>query len=123
MSIEWAVGLFEGEGSIFRDKRCSTWTLQLRMTDRDIVQRFADVLGCGTAVHDESNQPRRIRTGRKACYRWTCSRRADVIKVLELFLPHFGQRRAYTALNCLDSYDEHRLDRQSKTNARRNSRA
>ena len=107
MSIEWAVGLFEGEGSIFRDKRCSTWTLQLRMTDRDIVERFAQVMNCGTAVHDESNQPRRIRTGRKPCYRWTCSKRADVKRILKLFLPYFGQRRAYTALNCLDFYDEH----------------
>ena len=118
MSIEWAVGLFEGEGSIFRDKRCSTWTLQLRMTDRDIVQRFADVLGCGTAVHDESNQPRRIRTGRKACYRWTCSKRADVRRVLELFLPYFGHRRAYTAQNCLDSYDEYELTKRKRTASR-----
>ena len=114
MSIEWAAGLFEGEGCLYRDKRCSTWTLQLRMTDRDIVQRFADVVGCGTAVHDESNQPRRIRTGRKACYRWTCSKQADVRRLLEQFLPYFGHRRAYIAQNCLDFYDEHRLNRQSK---------
>ena len=109
MSIEWAVGLFEGEGSIFRDKRGSSWTLQLRMTDRDIVQRFADTLKCGTKVHDESNQPRRIRTNRKPCYRWTCTKKADVKRILELFLPYLGHRRAYVAQNCLDVFDEHTL--------------
>jgi hypothetical protein len=60
MSFEWAVGLFEGEGSLFKDKRSNTWTLQMRMTDKDVVQMFADVMSTGGKVHDESNQPRRI---------------------------------------------------------------
>ena len=65
MSIEWAVGLFEGEGSIFRDKRCSTWTLQLRMTDRDVVERFAEIDAAllytmKVINHDEYGQDARL---------------------------------------------------------------
>ena len=106
MSFEWAVGLFEGEGSLFKDKRSNTWTLQLRMTDRDVVQMFADVMGTGGKVHDESNQPRRIAAGRKACYRWTCSRKAEVTRIITKMLPLLGDRRAHKVLDCLDDYDQ-----------------
>ena len=105
MSIEWAAGLFEGEGSLFKDKRSNTWTLQMRMTDKDVVQMFADVMNTGGNVHDESNQPRRLATGRKACYRWTCSRKAEVKRICLAMLPFLGQRRAYRILNCLDDYE------------------
>ena len=81
MSIEWATGLFEGEGSLFKDRRSNTWTLQMRMTDNDVVQMFANVMNTGGQVHDESNQPRRLATGRKASYRWTCSRKAEVKRI------------------------------------------
>ena len=118
MSIEWAAGLFEGEGCLYRDKRCSTWTLQLRMTDHDIVQRFAEIVDCGNALNYETNQPSRLNGGpRKPVWRWTCSKRADVKRVAELFLPYLGLRRAYTFQNCLDDYDEHRIKRQSKKDA------
>ena len=105
MSIEWAAGLFEGEGSLFKDKRSNTWTLQMRMTDKDVVQMFADVMNTGGRVHDESNQPRRSATDRKPSYRWTCSRKAEVKRICLAMLPFLGQRRAYRILNCLDDYE------------------
>jgi hypothetical protein len=105
MSFEWAVGLFEGEGSLFKDKRNNTWTLQMRMTDKDVVQMFADVMGTGGKVHDESGQPRRILTGRKACYRWTCSRKTEVTRIVLKMLPLLGDRRAHKVLDCLDTYE------------------
>jgi hypothetical protein len=105
MSFEWAVGLFEGEGSLFKDKRSNTWTLQMRMTDKDVVQMFADVMSTGGKVHDESNQPRRIATGYKASYRWTCSRKAEVTRIILKMLPYLGDRRAHKVLDCLDFYE------------------
>ena len=105
MSFEWAVGLFEGEGSLYKDSRRDTWSLQVRMTDKDVVQMFADVMDTGNLVHDESGQPRRIRTGRKACYRWTCSRKAEVKRIILKMLPLLGDRRAHRVLDCLDSYE------------------
>ena len=105
MSFEWAIGLFEGEGSLFKDKRSNTWSIQMRMTDKDVVQMFANVMGTDNLVHDESNQPRRIATGRKATYRWTCSRKTEVTRILSKMLPFLGDRRAHKALDCLDSYE------------------
>ena len=105
MSIEWATGLFEGEGSLFKDKRSNTWTLQMRMTDKDVVQMFADVMNTGNQVHDESNQPTRLANDRKASYRWTCSRKAEVKRICLSMLPHLGHRRAHKVLDCLDDYE------------------
>ena len=105
MSFEWAVGLFEGEGSLFKDKRSNTWTLQMRMTDKDVVQMFANVMGTGNKVHDESSQPRRNQTGHKASYRWTCSRESEVTRIALKMLPLLGDRRAHKVLDCLDSYE------------------
>jgi hypothetical protein len=113
MSIEWAVGLFEGEGCLYRDKRCNTWTLQLRMTDEDVVKRFADIVQCGK-INFEGAQPTRNKPNVKPCWRWDCSKKSEVKRVLTLFLPHFGNRRAYTTLNCFDSYDEHELNKRTK---------
>jgi hypothetical protein len=104
MSFEWAVGLFEGEGSLFKDKRSNTWTLQMRMTDKDVVQMFADVMSTGGKVHDEGMQPRRIATGNKTSYRWTCSRKAEVTRIILKMLPYLGDRRAHKVLDCLDFY-------------------
>ena len=105
MSFEWATGIFEGEGSLYKDKRSNTWTLQLRMTDQDIVKRFATVMNTGGKVHNESGQPNRIATGRKTCYRWTCSRKAEVTRIILKMLPLLGDRRAHKVLNCLDTYE------------------
>lgn len=105
MSFEWAVGLFEGEGSLFKDKRSNTWTLQMRMTDKDVVQMFADVMSTGGKVHDESMQPRRIATGNKTSYRWTCSRKTEVTRIVSKMLPLLGDRRAHKVLDCLDNYE------------------
>ena len=114
MSYEWAAGLFEGEGCLFKDKRYNTWTIQLRMTDLDIVQRFADIINTGNSVREETLQPSR-QGNRKPCYRWSCSRKSEIQRILLNMLPYFGQRRAYNALNCLDDYDEHEFNRRTKT--------
>ena len=105
MSIEWAAGLFEGEGCIYKDKRKNVWTLQVRMTDRDVVEKFASLMNTGNSIYDESNQPNRIKSGHKPSYRWACSRKQEVKRILLAMLPHFGHRRANKVLDCLDDYE------------------
>lgn len=53
----WAAGLFDGEGSVGADR------LQLKMVDRETVERFRDVVGCGTVYGPYAN-----RTGEKDGY-------------------------------------------------------
>ena len=105
MSFEWAAGLFEGEGCLYKDNRKNTWTLQIRMTDRDVVQTFADVMGTGNRIYDESLQPNRIASGHKPTYRWVCTRKAEVKRIILRMLPLLGDRRAHKILDCLDSYE------------------
>ena len=104
MSIPWATGLFEGEGCLYKDKRSNTWTLQMRMTDLDVVEKFARIMGTGNVVHSESNQPSRL-SRRQVSFRWTCSRKAEVARIIKLMLPLLGDRRAHNVLNCLDDYE------------------
>ncbi len=75
----------------------------MRMTDKDVVQMFADVMGTSGTVHEESSQPTRV--GRKPSYRWTCSRKAEVTRIVLKMLPLLGDRRAHKVLDCLDTYE------------------
>ena len=92
-TIEWATGLFEGEGCITTGHR-----LHLAMTDKDAVEDFARVIGYGYAREQ-------LRPGRQTQYEWSVSRKSIVRDTLEKMLPYFGMRRAYKALNCLDDID------------------
>jgi hypothetical protein len=51
--IAWAAGLFEGEGSCYGTVRSDRYNtrrirMNLRMTDQDVVERFAKVVGVGS---------------------------------------------------------------------------
>jgi hypothetical protein len=102
-SIEWAAGLFEGEGCITTSSNGNSKSLQLEMTDLDVVQDFAQIVGAGNICYKK----RLDKPKWKPTYRWTIQRREMVYKILSLLLPYFGLRRAYKALNCLDDIDNH----------------
>ena len=99
-SIEWCAGLFEGEG-------CITWKhngngkmyprLYLKMTDRDVVEKFADGVGYGNV-----NLVRSPRSDWKDAYAWEIAKTSEVHRILDAFLPHLGNRRAHKALDVLD---------------------
>ena len=74
--------------------------LKLKMTDRDVVERFCEVVGCGKVKPAKPSKEHY-----KPLYEWTCQRRYDVHQFLDTFLPYFGNRRAYKALNILDSLE------------------
>ena len=99
-SIEWAAGLFEGEGTIVSNKD-NTWYLQMSMVDEDVVKTFLDVVGVGKFYELKANTS----TG-KTINRASVHKKADVYSLLEKMIPYFGHRRAYTALNCLDAIDK-----------------
>ena len=113
MSIEWASGLFEGEGSITQDKRRpATYMLRVEMTDLDVLERFMEVVGCGSIHYNDAPSRHKI-FNRKPSYIFRVCKRSDIKQLLERMLPFLGLRRAYTALNALDAIDEHQLKQQS----------
>jgi len=85
--MAWAVGLFEGEGTIHL-RREGGAKLELRMTDEDVVRRFCAVVGAGQVYG-----PVATREGWKPNFHWVSGRRQDVERILQTFIPMLGKRR------------------------------
>jgi hypothetical protein len=88
VSVEWAAGLFEGEGCITvkTQKGLSSPMLALSMTDEDIVRHFHRVVVHGnfTGPYDWGNKP---------VWRWQCVKLAHVFELMALLGPYLGTRR------------------------------
>ena len=91
----WAAGLFEGEGSIIPTTKNGA-QLVLGMCDRDVVDRFAAICGCGTIYVQQRRNPKH-----SDAHRWVASRRFEVEDVLLALMPWFGDRRAAKAAEIL----------------------
>jgi len=103
LATAWAAGLFEGEG-------CISWVkvsgnqeaclpkavLTLTSTDRDVVESFMAVVGCG-AIGLRSKKPDHW----KNQWTWSCGKWSDVSKLLLAFLPHLHARRRQKAMEVL----------------------
>ena len=94
-SLEWAAGLFEGEGYI---TNCGKYPkVGLTMTDEDVVREFVKIIGVGSyRVRDRSPN--------KTQYEWQITG-SKCKSIIENLLPFLGNRRAYKALNILDSLE------------------
>ena len=102
-SIAWIAGIFEGEGCLYRRTHPkANWTVQLRMTDEDIVHRFANFFNCGSPVRIETAPSKQKN---KPVFRWICNKKEDVISVITQMLPYLGDRRAGKVFDCLEDYD------------------
>lgn len=122
--IAWAAGLFEGEGTwIVRPRRGNgnpTVVITLQMCDRDVVERFAAIMGCGKVGqadrrHEQNPKHRPI-------YRWTTAKRQDVLRIARMLQPYLGERRGAKALEVIAAADvpDLRSDRSRYANAGRN---
>lgn len=102
--VAWAAGLFEGEGcwNVYVHPGGKTrMQARLGMTDRDVVERFAAVVGCGSVyLNDcEANQ----RKGWKPLHTWAVYEAEKVREVIALLLPYMGARRTAKAREVLDA--------------------
>jgi hypothetical protein len=99
--IVWAAGLFEGEGSIhMKTDRPRQRVLSIGMTDKDVMERFVDVVGYGNL------QGPYIAKLRKPFWKWQLYKKTEVLRILKLFLPHFGKRRAEKAIEAINHLNE-----------------
>jgi hypothetical protein len=83
----WAAGLFEGEGCFYVRSRRRVGA-QLAMTDRDVVERFAAIVGLGTLHRKE---PRRSHWQHQ--YVWQTQSAQPVRDLIARFWPYLGERR------------------------------
>lgn len=98
--LAWAAGLFEGEGSIAENITDGRWrvTMQMQMTDKDVVKRFASVVGVGTITG-----PYQYNRKHKPTWRWAVTHRGKVETVLTAMYPWFGTRRQEKTRKVLQS--------------------
>lgn len=85
--IAWAAGLFEGEG--WAGRNGTTVSLSVNMTDRDVLDRFAVVVGGGNVTGPYDRGARR-----KPMHQWIAGERETVRRIFALFLPWMGERRS-----------------------------
>ena len=106
-TIEWAAGLFEGEGCIHTgvDKRNGNFrhSLHLGGKDKDVIEAFHSVMGTGKFYLRGAKQ----KEEHSDIYIWQVYAREKVRQCLELLLPYLGERRAYKAQNSLDDIDNY----------------
>src|SRR5689334_22543771 len=107
--IAWAAGLFEGEGSATLATRGYHPMLSLSMTDRDVVERFAEVVGIGSVT-----LKKRGKRHWKDQWMWQAGGIAALNHVIGLFLPWVGERRRTQLLAVLDGYEAAPIRRRSR---------
>ena len=91
-SIEWAAGLFEGEGTLTYDKSNDSWKLRIEMTDLDTLEDFHAAIGY---VGNLSKLYKRPSTPEhyKASAIWVTAAKHVVFDLVMLFYSHLGLRR------------------------------
>lgn len=96
--IAWAAGVIEGEGCIqattntkstHDGRQLYSFCLRVVMTDRDILERLAEIFGVN-AVHLYANTQG---LGTKQLYRWEVRRVEHVKAICLVIYPHMGERR------------------------------
>jgi hypothetical protein len=103
LQIAWAAGLFEGEGCITDITGPNNPLLQMTMTDKDVMEKFVSIVGYGkvTKVNKSASYQK---PHWKDQWKWAVRKKSEVQRILLMFLPYFGQRRACKAL---DAFDKH----------------
>lgn len=100
--IQWAAGLFEGEGSLCRRQNKDNYTIKVAMTDRDVLEILGDIWGLkvngpynpnkspSTAKLKEHSGSSNIR---KDYYEIKVSARKKIFQIVCEIYPYLGARR------------------------------
>jgi hypothetical protein len=94
----WLAGILEGEGSFISTSYCS---LQVTMTDRDIIARLVAITGVGR-VHERRPQ----KSHHKPSQLWVVARHEQIRQLIEAVLPWLGERRSEAVLRLLKKVAE-----------------
>lgn len=94
--VAWAAGLFEGEGCITLSGASRSPRLKISMTDADVVLRFARIVGGGNLAEQRFTNPKY-----KTQLCWYTGKKSEVIRVLNMLMHFFGERRLNRAAEVL----------------------
>jgi len=71
------------------------------MTDKDVMERFVDVIGYGNLTG-----PKWCDKSTKPIWQWQLEKKSEVLRILKMFLPHFGKRRTERAIEAINHLHE-----------------
>ena len=100
--IQWAAGLFEGEGSLSFRKDKDFYTLKVAMTDRDVLEKLGDIWGLKVnGPYNSNKSPSTVKlkehngssNTRKDYYEISVSARKKIFKIVCEIYPYLGARR------------------------------
>jgi len=88
--IAWTAGIIEGEGCLYirKGRAFGHASVEVAMTDSDIIERLACIWGFGLVRKRIRNEPRH-----KDQYVWKVSQRDHALKLLTKIRPYLGKRR------------------------------
>lgn len=105
-SVDWAAGIYEGEGTCIYHRRPSSdgkdrrWPqMQIKMCDEDIIRRVHAVVEAGY-VTGPLLPPSEAARGHKPQWMWMAGAE-DAQRVARMFLPFLGKRRTEQILPLL----------------------
>lgn len=100
----WLAGLLEGEGSFITlqlpDGR-ERPIISLQMTDQDVVERAAQIVGIGKVRSASPKNPKHQDT-----WQWTCGRSDIIIGLHARLIHYFGIRRTNAFNRCLTAAEK-----------------
>ena len=98
MNIGWMAGMYEGEGCIEKTSPRG-YRLTIVSTDFDVIEKIHKFAG------GHVYPAKKYQTHHKPAWRWRLGTKPEVTKLLTQMLPFLGNRRAYDALNALDTME------------------
>lgn len=78
--------------------------MSMGMSDRDVLDRFAAIVGTGKVYGPYRGQGRKTPEHYKPMYQWRTSRVTEVQRILRMFWPYLGDRRRTEAAGTIADY-------------------
>lgn len=105
VTIAWAAGIFEGEGTIVLVGHRATVCVQ--MTDLDILEKLRD--NFGGKIYVQKKQ----KIHHKESWKWCITKSSDAVGFLRLIYDHLGERRQKKSDEAFVAYSGHRSQKRS----------
>lgn len=90
--IEWAAGLFEGEGSLYLNAATGQWVMRIKMTDHDVVKDFFKTVDYWGHFRENKRMPS-MKPHHKTVHIWELFKRDYIFELVMNFYPYMYARR------------------------------
>ena len=97
----WAIGIFEGEGSIVITTNRKSVNLVVQISDQDVLERFFHIVGVGTIRGPYKPKGPKADREYKVIWKWASNSIKNTTALLEQWLPYLGNRRRRKAIEAL----------------------